>query len=91
MTTITFDTLAYVKRLRDAGISEPQAEAQASALADALKQSAGELATQAGLAELKQDLRVFEERTEGRFKLLQWMIGFNLALTLTVLFLLLRH
>jgi len=91
MTAITFDTLAYAKRLRDAGISEPQAEAQASALADALKQSAGELATQAGLAELKQDLRVFEERTDGRFKLLQWMIGFNLALTLTVLFLLLRH
>jgi len=91
MTTITFDTLAYAKRLRDAGISEPQAEAQASALADALRQSAGELATQAGLAELRQDLRVFEERTEGRFKLLQWMIGFNLALTLTVLFLLLRH
>jgi uncharacterized protein YjiS (DUF1127 family) len=91
MTAITFDTLAYAKRLRDAGISEPQAEAQASALAEALKQSAGELATQAGLAELRQDLRVFEERTDGRFKLLQWMIGFNLALTLTVLFLLLRH
>ncbi|CAK0747096.1 hypothetical protein CCP3SC15_1490003 [Gammaproteobacteria bacterium] len=29
MTTITFDTLAYVKTLRDAGVSELQAEAQA--------------------------------------------------------------
>ena len=33
MTTITFDTLAYVKKLREAGIDEKQAEAQAVALA----------------------------------------------------------
>ena len=33
MTTITFDTLAYVKTLREAGIEEKQAEAQATALA----------------------------------------------------------
>ena len=91
MSAITFDTLAYVKRLRDAGIPESQAEAQAAALAEVLKQSTGELATQAGLAEIKQELRVLEERTEGRFKLLQWMLGFNLALTIAVLFLLLRH
>ena len=91
MSVITFDTLAYVKRLRDAGIPESQAEAQAAALAEVLKQSTGELAAQAGLAELKQELRFLEERTEGRFKLLQWMLGFNLALTIAVLFLLLRH
>jgi hypothetical protein len=66
-------------------------EAQAAALAEVLKQSTGELATQAGLVEIKQELRVLEERTEGRFKLLQWMLGFNLALTIAVLFLLLRH
>lgn len=29
MTTITFDTLAYVKKLREAGIEEKQAEAPA--------------------------------------------------------------
>lgn len=28
MTTITFDTLAYVKTLREAGIEEKQAEAR---------------------------------------------------------------
>ena len=91
MTAITFDTLAYTKRLREAGVPEQQAEAQSVALAEALRQTDGDLATQAGLAELRQELRVFEERTEGRFKLLQWMIGFNLAVTLAVLFLLLRH
>ena len=37
MTTITFDTLAYVKTLREAGVEEKQAEAQATALAAVLK------------------------------------------------------
>ena len=32
MTTITFDTLAYVKTPREAGVEENQAEAQATAL-----------------------------------------------------------
>ena len=31
-----------------------------------------------------------EQRMEGRFSLLQWMIGFNLALTVAVLWLLVR-
>ena len=43
------------------------------------------------LTALRQELRVLEEHTEGRCKLLQWMLGFNLALTVAVLFLLLRH
>ncbi len=60
-----------------------QAEAQATAQAEVLKQSTGELATQ--------ELRILEERIEFRFKLLQWMLGFNLALNIAILFLLLRH
>ncbi len=81
MTTLTFDTLAYVKTLREAGISEPQAEAQASALAEAMKSSAGDLAT-------KQDLAILEERTRGRFTLLQWLLGCNLALTVAIFWML---
>ena len=84
MTALTFDTHAYVKRLKEAGFTETQAEAQATALLEALKSGVSELATRA-------DIDRLEERTDGRFKLLQWMIGFNLALTLAVLFLLLRH
>jgi hypothetical protein len=84
MTTLTFDTHAYVKRLKEAGFTETQAEAQASALIEALKSGVSELATRA-------DIDRLAERTDGRFKLLQWMIGFDLALTLAVLFLLLRH
>ena len=53
MTTIAFDTLAYVKTLRDAGVEEKQAEAQATALATVLKSGAGDLATGRDLTELR--------------------------------------
>lgn len=70
MSAITFDTLAYVKTLREAGVEEKQAEAQATALAAVLKSGSGELATKqdlaAALAELKADL-------------LKWIIGLFIA------------
>lgn len=101
MTTLTFDTLAYVKTLRDAGVEEKQAEAQASALAVVLKGSAADLATQRDIESLRVDIKqditkldsrlsVIEERTEGRFKLLQWMLGFNLAISIALLWILIR-
>lgn len=101
MTALTFDTLAYVKTLRDAGVEEKQAEAQATALATVLKSGAGDLATGRDLTELrtliKQDidrveskLNLIEERTDGRFKLLQWMLGFNLAISIALLWILIR-
>ena len=40
---------------------------------------------------LEGKLQALEERMEGHFRLLQWMLGFNMALTVAVLFLLLRH
>lgn len=83
MTTITFDTLAYVKKLREAGIDEKQAEAQAVALAAVLKETSGELAT-------KQDVDRLSEQIDAKFKLLQWMLGFNLALSTAVLWALIR-
>jgi DNA polymerase III epsilon subunit-like protein len=120
--TAAFDTLAYAKRLKEAGFTDHQAEAQALALADAFKE--GALATKQDIGdlrhELKQDIadlrhglrevesalkarmdnlettlgaRVdhLEERTRGRFTLLQQMLGFDLALTVAVLWLLLRQ
>ena len=83
MTKITLDTLAYSKKLRDAGVPEQQAEAQALALAAVLKETSGDLAT-------KQDVDRLSDKVEGQFKLLHWMIGFNLVLTAGVLWLLLR-
>jgi predicted nuclease with TOPRIM domain len=54
---IALDTLAYARRLREAGFSEKQAEGQAEALAAAMTDT---FAT-------KQDLRELEVRIEGRF------------------------
>lgn len=90
MTAMTFDTLAYVKTLRDAGIEEKQAEAQAAALATVLKSSAGELATKQDIDRIEARVNLFEERSEGRFKLLQWMMAFNLGIGVAVLWVLIR-
>jgi hypothetical protein len=54
---IALDTLAYARRLREAGFSEQQAEGQAQALAAAMTDS---LAT-------KQDLGELEARMDARF------------------------
>ena len=83
MTTITFDTLAYSKKLREAGVEEKQAEAQAVALASVLKETSGDLAT-------KQDIDRLRDQVDAKLKLLQWMLGFNLALSTAVLWALIR-
>jgi len=65
MSTLTlpsFDTLAYVKRLKDADVPEKQAEAQAEALRAVF--SAQDLAT-------KEDLRELEASTDSKFGLLR--------------------
>ena len=54
---LALDTLAYARRLREAGFSERQAEGQAEALAAAMTDT---LAT-------KQDLRELEARIDQRF------------------------
>jgi hypothetical protein len=94
MIAITFDTLAYVKTLREAGFEERQAEAQAAALATVLKSGAGDLATKEDLnrleSKLESRLDLLEERSEGRFKLLQWMLAFNLAISVALLWILIR-
>ena len=80
MTAITFDTLAYVKTLRDAGMDERQAEAQAEALASVLRTGAGDLATGRlatgrDLTELrtilKQDIDRVETKLEARLDVLE--------------------
>ncbi len=48
---VAFDTLKYAETLKAAGVSESQAKAQVLALADALKEGAGQLATREDLAQ----------------------------------------
>ena len=80
MSTLTFDTLKYTERLRAAGVTEAQAKAEA--LRDALSE-----ALDTTLA-AKSDIDGIERKLighDGKFTLLQWMIGFNLAFTMAVL------
>src|ERR671922_1436405 len=84
--------------LKEAGASEEKASAAAIAVS-VYQLDRERLATKADIAVLKEDianlkegiarldkhLAVVEERSAGHFKLLHWMIGFNLALTAAVL------
>ena len=91
MTAIAFDTHAYVKKLKEAGFTEPQAEAQAEALTVALSQFKSdmhldELATKRDLKELELTLesRLVDVRRDieaMKAELLKWIIGLLLAQT----------
>ena len=52
-TTTGFDTLAYARRLKEAGVSDEQAEAHAEAVRSAMTHG---VATKADLAELRADI-----------------------------------
>ena len=54
VTATGFDTLAYARRLKAAGVDEAQAEAHAEAVRDAVTEG---VATKADLAELKAELK----------------------------------
>ena len=53
MTTMTFDKLAYIDRLKAAGFAEPQARAMADGLDQALRE---EVATKSDVATLRGEL-----------------------------------
>jgi hypothetical protein len=68
MTTITFDALKFVERLKAGGVSDEQAKAEVEALAEALSETIAirELATKSDLEVLKAEL-------------VKWMAGLLLA------------
>ncbi|MBF0132106.1 MAG: DUF1640 domain-containing protein [Magnetococcales bacterium] len=72
MTTITFDTLKYVKTLKAAGFDEQQAEALAEAQAEVNEKSLSSLVTEAKL-----EKELVPIRTD--LVLLKWMMGIQLA------------
>ena len=99
---MTIDTLEYVKKLEAAGVERKLAEAHAEALREAV---AREVATKADVdaGVLRLDNRIdasvqvlrgeFETRfqkIEAKLQLLTWMVGFNLAATMALLWKLLR-
>ncbi len=69
MTTITFDTLKFVEKLRAAGVPEAQAKVQAEVLVFALDEVMDQqLATKADIARLEWELKADIARLERELK-----------------------
>ncbi len=88
MATITFDTLKFARRLKDAGVPEKQAEAEAEALSEVFETNTGNLATKDDMALLRKDLALLKKdfdnlraETASDLKLLKWMMALVIATT----------
>ncbi len=75
MTALTFDTHLFVKRLRDTGVPEAQAEAIIDVVRDASAQSLYDSANKADIRDVKTELREMELRMDSRFKDIQIRLG----------------
>ncbi len=79
MSTITFDTLKFARRLTDAGVPAAQAEAEAFALSEVLEVNLRDLATRQDLVEMENHfaLKLEKELSPIRADLLvvKWMMG----------------
>jgi len=91
----TFDTLAYVKRLKEADVPEKQAEVQAEALREALKATLEEqssaLATKGDVASVKNEVALVRKDMEAlENRLLLKLGGMLIAGFATVIAILVR-
>ncbi|MDQ7832497.1 MAG: hypothetical protein RDU30_12250 [Desulfovibrionaceae bacterium] len=78
MANTTFDTLAFAKRLMEAGFTERQAEAQVTVLREIVE---SELATKRDLRELELRLttEVVKTNAETKADILKWVAGMLVA------------
>ena len=75
MSNVAFDTLQFAKRLESGGFNTKQAEALAAAQKDAMSEALDmQFATKGDIIHL-----------DGRINLIQWMVAFNLAFTMAML------
>jgi hypothetical protein len=75
MITLTFDTLEFTRKLRDAGFDERQAEAVVRVMAEA----------QTGLVSKEHfdaKMETLETRLESKMDKLSWMMGILIALAI---------
>ena len=95
MPSVTFDTLKFVKTLKEAGISEPQAEAFSTAVRES--HETADVATKGDIADLRHEIKELETglrheigdlrremkeldlRRQGEMLLLKWMLGILIA------------
>ena len=77
------DTLSVTKRLKGAGMNEPQAEAVAEAIQGSIREATAHLATKADLAavksELKSDMKAMESRLETKISSLESRLVWRLS------------
>jgi hypothetical protein len=90
---LAFDTYAYIRKLKESGITEEQARAQVEALSLALEQFQSELhlsesATKQDVreAELKLELKIAETKAE----LVRWIVGAGFLQTALIAALLIK-
>jgi len=76
MSSITFDTLKFANRLKDAGVPPAQAEAEAAALSEVFDVNLKELATK---EDLRRDLVELENRVLSRLYQAMLLQTFALA------------
>jgi hypothetical protein len=74
MSTITFDTLKFARRLKEAGVSEKHAEAEADALAEVFELQSKDLATKGDLQQVKIEL-------QADMRLVKWMLALVIITT----------
>ena len=79
MTTITFDTLELVDKLKTAGIPQEQAEAVVRVISEAQNGLVTKHDLTEAKNEIKADMNVRFERIDGELKLNRWMLGVLLA------------
>ena len=70
---MAIDTLKVAKRLREAGFTEPQAEAVTAAVQEATEEA--EFATKADIAEVKAEIREAELRLEAKIEAIRSDMG----------------
>lgn len=80
MTTLTFDTLKFANTLKEAGVPDKQAEAEARAVAEAFAPNTSELATK---ADLRTEVTRLDNKIDSRFEsLTKEMQAMELRLTI---------
>jgi len=85
MSAITFDTLAYSKKLRNAGFTEQQAEVAAEAQKETIEVVIAELETR-HLKELATKLDIAEVKAE----LIRWVVAAGFLQTVLIAALLMK-
>ena len=92
MSTITFDSLKFVEKLKAAGISDAQAKAESEALQGVLAEALdSQLATKNDLIKLDRRLDGIDAKIDrmdakmsGELTLLKWMLGILIASIMSI-------